>query len=136
MLLDEIDLTRVRRVRSLDTAEKVIITLGHNFEDVIEITNKIADDLERNFTLTRREVLGKRSVYDPDSFFVSKEGYYEDRIYVLTNVFVVWRRIANEQARLVATYPKNSVLKHNIKLVSILIEDMLVFLNSLRYGDE
>lgn len=136
MLLDEIDLTRIRRVRSLDTAEKVIITLGHNFEDVIENTNKIADDLERNFTLTRREVLGKRFVYDPDSFFVSKEGYYEDRIYVLTNVFVVWRRIANEQARLVATYPKNSVLKHNIKLVSILIEDMLVFLNSLRYGDE
>lgn len=136
MLLDELDLSRVKRVRSLDTTEKTIVTLGRNYEEVIENTDKIIEDLERNFTLTRKEIMGNRFIYDPSSFFVSKEGYHEDRVYALTRVISLWQKLASEQARMIAVYPKNSVLKHNIKLVSILIDDILVFLNSLRYGDK
>lgn len=136
MLLDELDLSRIKRVRSLDTTEKDVITLGSNYEEVIENTDKIIEDLERNFTLTRKEIMGSRFIYDSSSFFVSKEGYHEDRVYALSRVIGLWRKLAMEQDRMIATYPKNSVLKHNIKLVSILIDDILMFLNSLRYGDK
>ncbi len=132
-LIDEVDVSRVARLYSLDSREKRILVPGVTHDEVSETLREILELLRQDFTVTRRLVQENRIEYYEKDFFVSRDGYYADRPTAIGEILALGKEIALQVQRLIATPQRSLTLKHNLEQASVIIDDLLVFVEALNF---
>lgn len=131
--IENLDVSRVSRTRSLDTAQYPLAVLGNNYEQYIGALESLKATINKGHTLTRSELNKLRNVIDEGSFFISDQGYIIDRHECLRSLFKAFNEFAMVVQIMHASSDRSRMLKHNLSLSLVVIEDMNSFVNRLTY---
>lgn len=133
MLIDDVQISGISKLHSLDTGQNPVFVYGSNYTSSVKAIEDIRIILENNYTLTRSMVNDARKEYRENTFFITNDGYFSDRHLAINEVLQGFKAFATQVQRLHASVDKSKVMTYNLRQSSIIIEDMLLFVKSLRH---
>lgn len=131
--LSGVQIAKISQLYSLDTKETPISVQGERHDEYLKFIQDISVVLRRNHTLTRKEIFSNRQMFNGSTFFVSRDGYYDDHRQVITDLVNEFNEFAKLVERLNAQTNKSYVQRYNLQLCEIVLTDMLAFVEGIVY---